>query len=355
MRIRVSRTEVWQEDLQLTRAYRIAGEDIALAHNAFCMIFDQHGTYGIGAASPMPEICGETMEDTIHALHKASDFLSQQDFGIPESHWAILAKELAVTPAALAATDMAIYDLYCKAQGIPVWEYLGGKNREMQTSVTIGITSEAQAREELLSHLRNDFQIIKVKIGDDVDRDIAIVRKLREWGGTHFRLRVDANEGYDPALFQKFLSGVQDITIELIEQPFPAPSSEFMRGVPAGIRGRCMADEDLITENDARSLAEAHAFGVWNIKLMKSGGITPGKRIAHMAKENNIEVMWGCNDESRVSITAALHTAFSSPATKYLDLDGAFDIARDIVDGGFVLEKGKLRLTESPGLGVTLY
>lgn len=62
--------------------------------------------------------------------------------------------------------------------------------------------------------------------------------------------------------------------------------------------------------------------------------------------------MWGCMDESIVSISAALHAALASPATRYLDLGGSLDLARDVVDGGFVLEGGYMRTTEAPGLGV---
>jgi L-alanine-DL-glutamate epimerase-like enolase superfamily enzyme len=57
-------------------------------------------------------------------------------------------------------------------------------------------------------------------------------------------------------------------------------------------------------------------------------------------------------DESRISIAAALHAAFASPATRYLDLDGSLDLARDVVEGGFVLEAGVMRTTSEPGLGV---
>ena len=64
--------------------------------------------------------------------------------------------------------------------------------------------------------------------------------------------------------------------------------------------------------------------------------------------------MWGCMDESRISIAAALHAAFASPATRYLDLDGSLDLARDVVDGGFTLEAGVMSTTDVPGLGVRL-
>lgn len=346
--------EVWKEDLQLTRPYRIAGEEITHAENAFILLRHENGTMGIGAASPMPEICGENMADTFSALTNASALLYHESIDSPENLSAQIEAALLSTPAARAAVDMAIYDLHCRLLGIPVVEYLGRKCFEMETSVTIGITNDIQVKDELLLHLRQGFQVIKVKIGDDVERDVAIVRKLREWGGVNFRLRVDANEGYDLISLKRFLTQTKDFNVELIEQPLESPAAVQMRTLPTAERELCMADEDLLTEKDADTLSKDKPYGVWNIKLMKSGGISPARRIAAMASQADISVMWGCNDESRVSIAAALHAAFSCPATKYLDLDGSFDIARDIVSGGFIVENGKLRLTDAPGLGVVM-
>ena len=85
---------------------------------------------------------------------------------------------------------------------------------------------------------------------------------------------------------------------------------------------------------------------------MKCGGVSAAQRIAHLAEGAGVDLMWGCNDESRVSIAAALHVALASPATRYLDLDGSFDLARDLAEGGFELEDGLLRTAPGPGLGV---
>ena len=72
-----------------------------------------------------------------------------------------------------------------------------------------------------------------------------------------------------------------------------------------------------------------------------------------MAQYAGIDLMWGCMDESTVSITAALHAALASPATRYLDLDGCLELERDVVQGGFVLKNGWLHTTNKPGLGVS--
>ena len=86
---------------------------------------------------------------------------------------------------------------------------------------------------------------------------------------------------------------------------------------------------------------------------MKSGGSAAALRIAAIAETAGIRLMWGCMDESVVGIAAALHAAFASPATRWLDLDGSLDLARDFARGGFVLEGGVMRTTGAPGLGVT--
>jgi L-alanine-DL-glutamate epimerase-like enolase superfamily enzyme len=85
---------------------------------------------------------------------------------------------------------------------------------------------------------------------------------------------------------------------------------------------------------------------------MKCGGVSQGLKIADIALHAGIDLFWGCNDESIVSITAALHAAFACANTKYIDLDGSLDLARDVVKGGFILKDGHMSCSDKPGLGV---
>ena len=224
----------------------------------------------------------------------------------------------------------------------------------LETSVTIGITDPPEARETLKSHLSKGFKIIKLKIGDDLEQDIAMVRMLRAWGGSDFTLRVDANQGYDTRMLKRFIRETAGMEIEFIEQPLPVSQSEALGTFSEEMREEFAADEDLITEADALRAAENRNYGIWNLKLMKSGGISTVRRIADLAEQHDVRLMWGCNDESCISIAAALHAAFSCKATAFLDLDGSFDIAHDVAFGGFRVSDGKMMLTGSPGLGVSL-
>jgi L-alanine-DL-glutamate epimerase-like enolase superfamily enzyme len=87
---------------------------------------------------------------------------------------------------------------------------------------------------------------------------------------------------------------------------------------------------------------------------MKCGGIVGAKEIATIANNANIDLFWGCNDESIISITAALHVAYSCPNTKYIDLDGSLDLAEDLVTGGFEIIEGYMHINDQPGFGLTI-
>jgi L-alanine-DL-glutamate epimerase-like enolase superfamily enzyme len=87
-------------------------------------------------------------------------------------------------------------------------------------------------------------------------------------------------------------------------------------------------------------------------KLMKCGGIRGAREIALIAANAGIDLFWGCNNESCASITAALHVAYSCSSTKYLDLDGSFDLSSDYVTGGLILKNGIMYCSELPGLGL---
>ena len=114
----------------------------------------------------------------------------------------------------------------------------------------------------------------------------------------------------------------------------------------------CTVDESCRFSPDVVKVANA-VDGV-SLKLMKCGGIRPGLGIARIAEAAGIDLMWGCMDESVLSIAAALHAAYASPNTRYLDLDGSFDLASDFARGGFTLEDGVLRTLDRPGLGAEL-
>jgi L-alanine-DL-glutamate epimerase-like enolase superfamily enzyme len=258
-----------------------------------------------------------------------------------------------VSPGARTGLEIALFDLFSQFLGVPLAFYLGRKIQSMPTSVTIGIKGVEETLTEAQEYIERRFKILKIKLGRSVEEDVERIIKIRERFGYGTAVIVDANQGYTEAGLAYFHEQTAGLNIHLIEQPLKVGREDSLRGIPEELKNKIVADESLITPADAEILARSpKACGYFNIKLMKCGGISEAIKISNVASSGNIGLMWGCNDESIISITAALHTAFACENTKFIDLDGSFDLAEDVVKGGFVLKDGIMSLNERPGLGL---
>lgn len=355
--IQFESASVDRRTLRLSKPYSIAGRRIESADNLIVRVTDRSGLTGLGAGTPAPAITGETMPSALKAARIALDFCNR---------WAEPAKSpfrspqldaiLRGAPAARAAVEMALLDLDARRQGRPLVDCLGRHHHRLPTSVTIGIQTAESALRDADRHLSAGFGILKVKLGDNVDADISLMRRLRATVGRGVRLRVDANQGYTVAELELFLAATAELGIELVEQPLPRGAwvNHPLISRHGADRPPFVADEDLIDADDADKLARAKPYEVFNIKLMKCGGVTAARDIAARAQAEGISLMWGCMDESCIGIAAALHTAFASANTEFLDLDGSLDLAIDVASGGFRISGGEMETIEAPGLGTRL-
>lgn len=336
----------WTENLALKRPYKIATRMITDVQNVFVQLELDDGTIGLGSASPSENVTGESIAECAEAL---SDDNLQWLIGQDINDYQTLCEKISAKPAATAAIDIALHDAYAKIKNRPLVDILGRKHDALPTSITVGIKNVADTLTEAQEYVDRGFTVIKVKLGDSVEEDIERIIKLNE-KFADIILRVDMNQGYDLLQFNHFLRAVNNVNIELIEQPFPVSQFELLNQIDPKIKKKIALDENLKSDQDAEQFKKS--CGIFNIKLMKCGGIYRAQKIIKIAEKNNVELMWGCNDESRISIAAALHVAFSSRRTKYIDLDGSFDLATDVVSGGFTLENGVMRVVETAGLGV---
>lgn len=343
------------EAVPLTRPYTIAFRTIADVEMGFVELHANDGHIGRGSASPEPHVTGESRESCRQALESGDlEWLMGEDPRTTPRLCRTLARLMPSTPAARAAVDMALFDLLGQHLGLPVADVLGRAHHVLPTSITIGIKGVDETVDEAREYLGRGFRVLKIKLGHSLEEDLERLARLRETLGSEPAIRVDPNQGYSAAQVRDFITRTRDLDVEFLEQPMNAKDVDAMRSLPEPVRDRLAADETLISERDALDLvAPPRACGIFNIKLMKCGGIWSARRIADIAELAGVRLMWGCMDESIVSISAALHAAFASPATRYLDLDGSLDLARDLVRGGFQLEGGELRTVDSPGLGVS--
>ncbi|QDK79953.1 dipeptide epimerase [Spirosoma sp. KCTC 42546] len=353
--MRINAIRAYCRDLTLTKPYTIAYQTISTVENVFLEIELVHGIVGIGASNPSPEVVGESPDQVLQNLQSEwVNSLVGRDIRLFNSLIDEARHQFPNAPGTLAALDIALHDAFGQYLGVPIVQFYGQKIRSMPTSVTIGIMNLADTLAEAAAFYQQGFRVLKVKTGLNVDGDIERIVKLREIYGKNLTIRVDANQGYSLADLQKFLAATRFVDVELVEQPLPVGQELELLALPDETRRLLAADESLKGHKAALKLAhQPQPFGIYNIKLMKCGGIRAALAIAIIAKPANISLFWGCNDESRVSIAAALHVAFACSNTRYIDLDGSLDLAEDIVTGGFILKDGLMRPTNEPGLGLT--
>jgi L-alanine-DL-glutamate epimerase-like enolase superfamily enzyme len=353
--MRITRVEAWPIELALTEPYLIAYETVERVTNVFLRLTTDRSLVGYGCAAPDREITGESADGVQQTLREVAEpiLLGSDPLRIAQ-RLEELREPLRGHPAALAAVDMALYDLVGKLAGLPLWQLLGGFRDRILTSVTIGILPEPETVDRARDRVAQGFRSLKIKGGQQVDLDIARVLKVREAVGEAIALRFDANQGYTLDESVRFVEGTRRAQLEFLEQPTERSELGLLGRVTAATDIPVMADESLLTLEDATRLAKDHLADMLNVKLMKVGGIAEAQRITTIGRSARMEVMVGCMDEVAIAIAAGLAFALARPGVNYADLDGHLDLIGDPSTGAVLLNEGYLYPTDRPGLGFDL-
>jgi L-alanine-DL-glutamate epimerase-like enolase superfamily enzyme len=240
--------------------------------------------------------------------------------------------------------DIALHDLVGKLMGQP-WYRIWGLNpaKAPDTTFTIGIDTPEVVREKTRECAAR-FNILKVKVGLDSDRDmIQAIRSV-----TTLPLAVDANQGWkDRQQAIDMIHWLHEQGVVMVEQPMPKTQLDDIAWLTERSPVPIFADESVQRLSDIARLQGA--FSGINIKLMKCTGMREAWKMVQATRALGMKVMLGCMTETSCGISAA---AQLSPAVDFADLDGNLLIANDRFRGVEVV-KGRLTLPGGAGIGVT--
>lgn len=350
--MKITEMEVWPVVMGLREPYTIAYETVTQVTNIFLRMETSQGPTGCGCAAPDEKITGETPESVLKSLGDiAYPAIKGSDPCRPAMIMERLKQKMLLRPSALAAVDMALYDIMGKSANLPVWKLLGGFRDRMRTSITIGILPVKDTVKRARERVSEGFRCLKLKGGLDVDSDIERVCRVREALGGSIEIRFDANQGFTVEQTLRFVEGTRNAKLELIEQPTPKNEIDLLGRITSAVPIPVMADESLMNLREAFRIARRSLADMVNIKLMKVGGMSEAVLINAVARSAGLETMVGCMDEASLSIAAGLHFALASPNVAYADLDGHLDLLGDPSAGAVVLRDGLLFPTKDPGLG----
>ncbi len=330
----------------------IATGTMDYAQNVFIRVHTDSQHYGVGECSAFPMIVGETQET---CLAMAKDFAKiwkgKDALDIP-ARIQDLHNYTAHNSTIKSAFDMALYDLAAKNQNLPLYKYLGGKKRSIETDMTIGIGTPEEMVQSALTYQKQGASILKIKLGKKPEADLERIRAIRMAIGKEMIIRIDANQGWNYEEAKYCLNEMEPLKIEFCEQPMRTWYDDLLPELLNNTGIKIMADESCYNHHDARKLINSNACDLINIKFAKSGGINEGLKIHETAKNAGIACMIGSMLESRIALSANLHFAYACPNIKYFDLDTCLlGHLIDPVTGGVTYEGYFLDIPDTPGIG----
>ena len=327
-------------DLQTRHPFTIARGSTTAYRVVRVRLRDADGVEGWGEAAPS-RYYGETADTVAAALGRLAPVLPADPSDLEGADAALL-RAAPRHAAARVAISAALHDLAGKRLGAPLWRLWGlDPARAPLSSFTIGLDTPERVQAKVREAA--PYPILKIKVG--TPDDAAVLRAVREV--TDKPLRVDANAGWTVSEALARLPLLEEMRVELIEQPVAPDDLEGLAAVHRASRIPIVADEACRTAADIPRLAGA-VDGI-NIKLTKCGSLREALRMVEAARAHRLSVMVGCMIETSLGITAAAHL---TPLLDLADLDGAALLVKDPFAGA-TIDGGRIVLPAGPGLGVT--
>lgn len=285
--------------------------------------------YGESTAFPLPFYNEESTETVLYILKELiiPQVLKMEELTHPGDLEPIF-QSVKGHRMAKAALEGAVWDLYCKKEGISLSKALGGTQTEIDVGVSIGIEPTI---EELLDRVGNcidqGYKKIKVKIKPGFD--IKPMEAIRERFGMDVPLMADANSAYtleDVGLLKQ----LDPLKLIMIEQPLAYDDIIDHATLQKEISTPICLDESIHSVEDVRKAVEIGAAKIINIKVGRVGGLAEAKKIHDYCQAMDIPVWCGGMLESgigrahNIAITSLANFTIpgdTSPSDRYWEQD----------------------------------
>ena len=264
-----------------------------------------------------------------------------------------------MTVSAISAIDIALWDIFGKATGEPVWRLLGGRKKEAMPAYASGGWAKVdQIGDQLNGYIQaGGFTGVKMRIGamDGAPHiSAARVRAARAAIGPDVELMVDAHGTYTVADAKRFAQLVADQNLAWFEEPVIADDKPGMAEVRAATNIPIAAGESEATRFAFRDLAVLKAADVLQPDPAFCGGISEAMRIGTIASAFNLRLaphLWA----GAPCFFAGLHVCAASPASFVLEYSlGANPMIHELIEETVEVRNGMVAIPDRPGLGITV-
>lgn len=253
------------------------------------------------------EFPGYSYETTDTAWHVISDYVAPLVVGKSFASAGELLNALRFVRGhdmAVAAVEMAYWDMRARALGLPLYELLGGTDRPIPVGISLGIQdSEEQTVELAASSVAQGYGRVKLKIEPGWDHQpVAAVREAFP----HIALTVDANSAYTLA-DAPALRRLDEFGLSYIEQPLAHDDILDHAELQAQLETAICLDESIHSPADARKALTIGAGRIINMKVGRVRGYRSALAIHDIAQAFGAPLWCGGMLESGVGRAANLH------------------------------------------------
>lgn len=306
-----------------------------------------HVGYGECVAFETPWYTEETMTSCRFVMQKVLvPLLLNQAIGSPQEVWRLFAA-VKGNRMAKAAIEMAVWDLFAKQHGEPLWKFVGGSQQPIPAGVVVA-ADPLKIEEQVAQAVKSGYKRIKLKIHPDMELDIL---KSVVTAYSHLQFFADANGSFQTESFER-LKKFDAVGFALIEQPFSEKQWSLHARAKKELKTKICLDESIACLEDVQQMIDQQAGDIVVLKMSRLGGWTETLKIVQLCQAHSIGMWVGGMIEFGVSKAHNLALA-SLPGISY---PGDFSASRhfwekDIIDPEIKVENGEIFLSDQPGLG----
>jgi L-alanine-DL-glutamate epimerase-like enolase superfamily enzyme len=254
-----------------------------------------------------------------------------------------------VATQALAAIDIALYDLKAKRAGLPLAKLLGAHRDSVRTYNTSGgflNASIEEVKERASRSIAEGIGGIKIKVGlPDGARDLARVAAVREHIGPDVPLMVDANQQWDRGTALRMGRRLEEFDLVWIEEPLDAYDAEGHAALAAALDTPIATGEMLASVAEHERLIATRACDILQPDAPRVGGITQFLRLLTLADQAGLDLA------PHFAMEIHLHLAATYPREPWVE---HFDWLDPLFNERLETKDGRMLVPDRPGLGVTL-
>jgi len=354
--ISIERIEIYQSPVKLKKSFITSLGALESAENVIIVLKTNNGITGFGECSPFMTINGESMETCfVVAQYIAKVLKGKNPLNISECS-SLMDRLIYGNSSIKSAFDIALHDIAAQNDGMPLYKFLGGMNEKILiTDYTVSIGDPDKMGIDAIKIKQEGFPVIKVKLGENKEKDVERIQKIRNAVGGEIPIRIDANQGWDVKTAIEILNSLSQYNIQFCEEPIPRWNFLELHKIKNASPIPVMADESCCDHHDAKRLIDLKACDMFNIKLGKSSGFFKAMKIIQLADEAGIKMQVGGFLESRLGFTAAAHLALASKNILFCDFDTPLMFTEDYVADGISYESnGVIKLPGKHGLGASI-